>query len=50
MQRFSRHKDVRLLQRYDDNRQDLGGAMARRLAEDVCRVFPTMSAQPLVSS
>ena len=34
VQRFSRHKDVRLLQRYDDNRQDLGGAVARRLAED----------------
>jgi integrase/recombinase XerC len=35
VQRFSRHKDVRLLQRYDDNRQDLGGVVARRLAEDV---------------
>jgi integrase/recombinase XerC len=23
--RFSRHKDVRVLQRYDDNRQDLAG-------------------------
>ena len=34
VQRFSRHKDVRLLQRYDDNRQDLGGAVARWLAED----------------
>jgi integrase/recombinase XerC len=34
VQKFSRHKDVRLLQRYDDNRQDLGGAVARRLAED----------------
>jgi hypothetical protein len=32
--RFSRHKDVRLLQRYDDNRQDPGGAVARWLAED----------------
>ena len=32
--RFSRHKNVRLLQRYDDNRQDLGGAVARWLAED----------------
>jgi integrase/recombinase XerC len=37
VQRFSRHKDVRLLQRYDDNRQDLGGAVARRLAEDAGR-------------
>jgi integrase/recombinase XerC len=34
VQKFSRHKDVRLLQRYDDNRQDLGGVVARRLAED----------------
>jgi integrase/recombinase XerC len=34
VQKFSRHKDVRLLQRYDDNRQDLGGAVARRLAAD----------------
>jgi hypothetical protein len=25
VQRFRRHKDARLLQRYDDNRQDLGG-------------------------
>jgi integrase/recombinase XerC len=37
VQKFSRHKDVRLLQRYDDNRQDLGGAVARRLAEDAER-------------
>jgi site-specific recombinase XerD len=34
VQKFSRHKDVRLLQRYDDNREDLGGAVARRLAQD----------------
>jgi integrase/recombinase XerC len=34
VQKFSRHKDVRLLQRYDDNRQDLAGAVARRLAAD----------------
>jgi hypothetical protein len=32
--RLSRHKDVRLLQRYDDNREDLRGAVARRLAQD----------------
>jgi integrase/recombinase XerC len=37
VQKFSRHKDVRLLQRYDDNRQDLGGAVALRLAEDAER-------------
>jgi hypothetical protein len=34
VQKFSRHEDVRLLQRYDDNRQDLGGAVARRLGDD----------------
>jgi integrase/recombinase XerC len=34
VQKFSRHKDVRLLQRYDDNRQDLAGVVAQRLAED----------------
>ena len=34
VQKISWHKDVRLLQRYDDNRENLGGAVARRLAED----------------
>jgi integrase/recombinase XerC len=34
VQKFSGYKDVRLLQRYDDNRQDLGGAVARQLAAD----------------
>jgi integrase/recombinase XerC len=29
VQRFSRHKDIRVLYRYDDNRQDLGGEVAR---------------------
>ena len=29
VQRFSRHKDVRVLNRYDDNREDLGGEVAR---------------------
>lgn len=33
VQRFSRHKDVRVVQRYDDNRQDVGGDVARRLSE-----------------
>jgi integrase/recombinase XerC len=33
-QRFSRHKDVRVLERYDDSREDLAGQLARRLAED----------------
>ena len=29
VQRFSRHRDVRVLQTYDDNRTDLGGEVAR---------------------
>ena len=33
VQRFSRHRDLRLLLVYDDNRQDLGGAVARFVAE-----------------
>jgi integrase/recombinase XerC len=33
-QRFSRHKDVRVLERYDDSREDLAGQLARMLAED----------------
>jgi integrase/recombinase XerC len=33
-QKFRRHRDVWLLLRYEDNRQDLGGAVARRLAAD----------------
>ena len=33
-QRFSRHKDVRVLERYDDSREDLAGDLARRLVED----------------
>ena len=32
VQRFSRHKDIRVLTRYDDNRQDLGGNVARLVA------------------
>ncbi len=31
-QRFSRHRDVRTLLAYDDNREDLGGKMARLVA------------------
>jgi integrase/recombinase XerC len=34
VQRFSRHRDVRVLQRYDDCRRDLAGAVARRLASE----------------
>lgn len=33
--RFSRHRDVRVLQRYDDNRADLGGAVSRVVAAAV---------------
>ncbi len=32
VQRFSRHRDVRVLVRYDDAREDLAGDVARRLA------------------
>jgi hypothetical protein len=32
VQRFSRHKDLRTLQRYDDHRQDLGGDVAKKVA------------------
>src|SRR5262249_44719583 len=33
VQRFSRHRDLRTLQRYDDSRRDLGGEVAKKLAE-----------------
>jgi integrase/recombinase XerC len=33
VQRFSRHRDLRLLLVYDDNREDLGGRVARLVAE-----------------
>jgi integrase/recombinase XerC len=33
--RFARHRDIRVTQRYDDNRKDLGGAVAERLAARV---------------
>ena len=32
VQKFSRHKDVRVLNIYDDNRQDLAGDVARLVA------------------
>ncbi len=32
VQRFSRHRDVRVLAVYDDNREDLGGRVARLVA------------------
>ena len=33
--RFSRHRDIRTLTRYDDNRVDLGGEVARLVAAGV---------------
>lgn len=33
VQRFSRHRDLRILLVYDDNRTDLGGQVARAIAE-----------------
>jgi integrase/recombinase XerC len=33
VQKFSRHRDVRVLERYDDNRTDLAGGVARRVAD-----------------
>jgi integrase len=35
VQRFSRHRDVRVLERYDDNRRDLGGEVAKQVAASV---------------
>lgn len=35
VQRFSRHRDIRVLLRYDDNRTDLGGKIARLVAASV---------------
>ena len=34
VQRFSRHQDVRILTIYDDNRTDLGGEVARKVASN----------------
>ena len=34
VQRFSRHKDTRILMIYDDNRQDLAGEGARKVASN----------------
>jgi integrase/recombinase XerC len=35
VQRFSRHRDLRILNLYDDNRIDLGGDVARLVAANV---------------
>ena len=32
---FSRHKDMRVIERYDDNRADLAGEVARKVAASV---------------
>lgn len=34
VQRFSRHRKVEVLLRYDDNRRDVAGELARRVSED----------------
>ena len=34
-QRFSRHRDIRTVMIYDDNRRDIGGQMASLIAEAV---------------
>jgi len=34
VQKFSRHRDVRVIERYDDNRQDVGGQIARKVARE----------------
>jgi integrase/recombinase XerC len=35
VQRFSRHRDVRILERYDDNRRDIAGEVAKQVAASV---------------
>jgi integrase/recombinase XerC len=35
VQKFSRHRDVRVIERYDDNRTDLAGQVARQVASSV---------------
>jgi integrase/recombinase XerC len=35
VQRFSRHRSIQTVLRYDDNRADLAGQLARRLADDL---------------
>jgi hypothetical protein len=34
VQNYSRHKNLQTMLRYDDNRKDQAGELARRLAED----------------
>jgi integrase/recombinase XerC len=35
VQKFANHADIRVIERYDDNRQDVAGQVARRVAERV---------------
>jgi integrase/recombinase XerC len=42
VQRFSRHKDVRVIERYDDNRRDLAGDVARKVAASVPGETPSV--------
>ena len=35
VQKFSRHRDVRVIERYDDNRLDLAGQVARQVAASI---------------
>lgn len=42
-QRFRRHKNLNHILRYDDNRQDLGGKVARLLEEEL--ISPTLAAE-----
>ena len=41
VQKFSRHRDVRIIERYDDNRLDLAGEVARQVAATVPGKPPT---------
>lgn len=34
VQKFSRHKDIRTLMKYDDNRKDIGGQLTEELDKD----------------
>jgi integrase/recombinase XerC len=39
VQKFSRHKDVRVIERYDDNRKDIAGEIAKRIADRKANKF-----------
>lgn len=50
VQQFSRHRDVRVLTRYDDNREDLGGVIARQVASRLALHTPHPSTPPAPST